>query len=211
MKLLAAVCIFLGLAGATAFGGQGQARNQAGAFDFYLLTLSWTPEFCHSHQSNAECSEHHGFMVHGLWPQNNDGTWPQNCQTDQPAPTDTSPVADIMPTDLIPHEWEKHGTCSGLSGNDYLKLIRTVFDSITIPDQFKSPTQTFTIRPGDLKKAFEQANSGLSDQDIAIQLSGGYLNQIEICESKDNPPHAMACSGVKDLNGNKSFKVPPVQ
>jgi ribonuclease I len=86
-----------------------------------------------------------------------------------------------------------------------------LFDSITIPHQFKSPSQTFTIRPRDLKKAFEQGNSSLSDQDMAIQLSGGYLNQIEVCESKDNSPHPIACSGVKDLSGNRPFKVPPVR
>jgi ribonuclease T2 len=198
------------LACGLAFAGQGQSAGQAGVFDFYLLTLSWTPEFCHTHQSNPECSGHHGFMVHGLWPQNKDGSWPQDCQTSQPGPSDTSPVADIMPSDIIDHEWQKHGTCSGLSGDDYFKLIRSVFDSITIPQDLKSPSQAFTTRPARLKDDFEKANSSLSDQAMAIQLTGGYLNAVEICLSKGDNPQPIACSGLRDVHGG-TFKVAPVR
>ena len=52
-----------------------QADNTPGSFDYYLLTLSWAPEFCATHSSNASSSEcdpthHFGFVVHGLWPEN---------------------------------------------------------------------------------------------------------------------------------------------
>ncbi|WP_348268439.1 hypothetical protein [Edaphobacter sp. DSM 109919] len=57
-----------------------QARTtQAGAtsqpFDYYLLNLSWSPEFCHSHTTAAECAQHRAFTLHGLWPQNNTGPY----------------------------------------------------------------------------------------------------------------------------------------
>src|SRR6202451_197817 len=184
MRVLITTCGFLVLAFAAAFPAHGQNPGQPGRFDYYLLTLSWTPEFCHGHQGNPECSGHHGFMVHGLWPQFKDGTWPANCQTSQPAPTDSSPVADIMPQYLMRHEWEKHGTCSGLSGNDYFALTRKVFDSIKIPNQFVLPSSSFTIRPAELKDDFEKSNSSLADQDMVIQLNRKYLNAVEICLTK---------------------------
>src|ERR1700729_345831 len=48
-------------------------------FDYYLLNLSWSPEFCYSHPSATECAGRPAFVLHGLWPQNTDGTYPQNC------------------------------------------------------------------------------------------------------------------------------------
>jgi ribonuclease T2 len=209
MRNLPTICFLLVLSGA-AFQAGAQQPGPAGQFDYYLLTLSWSPEFCHGHPSAPECSEHKGFMVHGLWPQFNNGTWPANCQTNQPGPTDTSPVANIMPQDILQHEWEKHGTCSGLSGNDYFALIRKVYDSIKIPDQFASPTQSFTFRPAGLKTQFQQSNPPLAQSDMAIELSGKYLSGVEICLTKSENPAPIACSSVKDVHGG-TFIVPAVQ
>ena len=49
----------------------------AGDFDYFLLTLSWAPEFCERNpngRKSAECAsnQHRGLGVHGLWPQYND-------------------------------------------------------------------------------------------------------------------------------------------
>ncbi len=189
---------------------RSRPRGQAGVFDFYMLVLSWSPEFCFSKPSAAECSIHAGFLVHGLWPQNNDGTYPSNCATDQPGPTNPSAMADIMPSEIIEHEWQTHGTCSGLSGDAYFGLLRKVFQSVSIPPQFKAPSSSFTIRPAQLKQAFEHSAPNLVDTDITIQLRGNYLNAVNICESHSANPAPVACSGVKDIPGG-TFIVPPVR
>lgn len=59
-----------------------QADNTPGSFDYYLLNLSWAPEFCAAHAGNVSSSEcdpahHFGFIVHGLWPENSDGSYPR--------------------------------------------------------------------------------------------------------------------------------------
>src|SRR5690242_4828750 len=88
-------------------------RGEPGAFDYYLLTLSWSPEFCHSHSDKPECqSGHHGFVVHGLWPQYANG-YPEHC-SNAPGLSNPAEMTDIMPdTGLVGHEWSTHGTCSG--------------------------------------------------------------------------------------------------
>ncbi|HEX4165492.1 MAG TPA: hypothetical protein VHZ55_08450 [Bryobacteraceae bacterium] len=185
-------------------------NGQAGVFDYYLFVLSWSPEFCHSKPNAAECNKQTGFVVHGLWPQNTSGSYPSNCATNQPAPSNSASLTGIMPIELIPHEWQQHGTCSGLSGDAYLALIRKLYTSLTIPDRLKGPTSSFTWRPQDLKHAFEGANPQLKDPDIAVQLRGNYLNAVEICVSKGADPQPIACSNIKDAPGG-TFVVPPVR
>jgi ribonuclease T2 len=190
---------------------QRRSRSgQAGAFDFYLLVLSWSPEFCYSRPTAAECGTHAGFVVHGLWPQNNDGSYPHNCQTNQPPPTNAAPVENFMPKEIIQHEWQEHGTCSGLSGDEYFMLIRKVYDSIHIPSEFQAPRSSFTTSPSKLKQDFGRNNRGLREANVAVQLRGHYLNAVEFCLSKGADPGPIACSNVKDAAGG-TFIVTPVR
>ena len=203
MKFLAALCLaFI----PTAFA---QQTGKAGEFDYYLLTMSWSPEFCHTKPSAKQCQDHRGFMLHGLWPQFNNGRYPVNCPTTQPPPTDLSKIKQIMPAEIVQHEWQKHGTCSGLSGDEYFALAQKVFESVKIPSDFVAPTKTATMSPTNLKKDFERDNPALADQDIAIQLRQGYLNAVEFCIVKDGSAPT-ACSHINDVRRG-TFKVPPVR
>ena len=99
--------------------GRPQEQVPPGQFDFYLLNLSWSPEFCATHPDSPECGRHLGFVVHGLWPQDANGDYPQHC-SDARGPGDPQADTDIMPrASLVEHEWQTHGTCSGLGGDDY--------------------------------------------------------------------------------------------
>ena len=77
--------------------GSGRHHNRRaltaapGQFDFYVLNLSWSPEFCRVHASAAECAQHRAFTLHGLWPQNSDGTYPEDC-SEIPGPSSPSAV-----------------------------------------------------------------------------------------------------------------------
>jgi ribonuclease T2 len=132
------------------------------------------------------------------------------CATSQPPPTDLSKIKQIMPPEIVAHEWQKHGTCSGLSGDAYFRLAESVFASVKIPADFVAPSRTTTSRPSALKKDFEDVNPTLADRDIAIQLHQRYLNAVEICFSKSDRPEPTTCLHVRDVSGG-TFKVPPVR
>src|SRR3982074_3020088 len=123
-----AVAMLSFLAGsADIVAAQDRRQNLPGQFDFYVLSLSWSPSFCEAAGERGtppqqQCGERpYSFVVHGLWPQYEKG-FPEFCQ--QPAPrldrNIVSSMLDLMPAPrLIFNEWDKHGTCSGLSAGGY--------------------------------------------------------------------------------------------
>ena len=123
--LLFAAVLLLSHASGRAFGQQ--AVSTPGQFDFYLLNLSWSPEFCNTlktltpaelaARTSTECSAPHAFVVHGLWPQNFDGTYPSASCSRREGPREwKTRYLDMTPdVDLLKHEWFKHGTCTTLS------------------------------------------------------------------------------------------------
>jgi ribonuclease T2 len=200
---------FLTFAGLLLLAASSAKSQQRGVFDYYLLNLSWSPEFCHSHGSSPECGKQLGLIVHGLWPQYN-GTagGPEDCGN-LPGLENPASMLDIMPDPhLIAHEWSKHGTCSGLSATDYFALIRRVYNSIHIPGQLQRPSQQLIIKTSALKQAFEQSNPGLSDGELALSCTGPYLSAVEICVSKDGKPQP--CGAIRQCSA-PSLRVPPVK
>lgn len=207
-----ACCLVLLLLGANP--GLARAKRHknthagsAGRFDYYLLALSWSPEFCHSHAENAQCSKHLGFIVHGLWPEYTSGRGPQYCST-TPGLKNPEQMLDIMPDlHLIAHEWTTHGTCSGLDPETYFGKLRKAFESIRIPAQFQKPAQQLTVSPGQVAQAFSQANLKLPVSSVAVTCPGNYLSGVEICLDKNL--NAMACTTPSPCKA-KSIRVPPV-
>jgi len=187
------------------------ADGQPGKFDYYLLTLSWSPEHCAKVKNDKlQCGDgaHYGFVVHGLWPQYNKG-YPDSCSMTPAVPEDVvKEVLPIMPSEkLIQHEWEKHGTCSGEKVDGYFGLIKTTFQTIKIPEAFTSPNRPIKTSAADIRKQFLASNPSLQ---MAVACSkGGYLQEVRLCFDKQMQPKVCS-SGVKDLCPTSSVMVRPV-
>jgi ribonuclease T2 len=203
-------CVFL-LAALSVAWGQPQS-GKPGNFDYYLFTLSWSPQFCHSHPNAVECTSgnHFGFIVHGLWPQFFNGGFPEHC-SNEASPANPASVSSIMPDPtLIQHEWSTHGTCSGLDATQYFTLIRKTFDSISIPREFVNPNRTITLRPSEVKQAFLQANPKITSESIAINCPQNFLTGVQICVSKAGTPINCPPNATRDCRAN-TIRVPPVR
>lgn|SRR5215469_4854093 len=175
-------------------------------FDYYLLNLSWSPEFCHSHSNAPECSQHDAFVLHGLWPQNADGTYPQNC-SNAPGPADPSQFSDIYPDpNLLRHEWSTHGTCSGLSPDDFFTTARTAFKSVTIPPKLTQLTQLISMTPAEILSLFTDANPSIPKSSLALSCGNNYLTAVEVCFDKSL--HPTDCGPVRSCRAN-TVRIPP--
>jgi len=209
--------IVLAIVAALVFGWSGNDRDEAAQqsvdaaalpFDFYVLALSWSPAYCASEagsRSPLQCGTgaDFGFITHGLWPQFEEG-WPSFCQSPH---GDSMPAAvadgliDIMPDrGLIAHQWDKHGTCSGLSPARYVALTRQASASITIPPLFaqRPPSR---IDAEQIEFAFAAANPGLTEEAIAVACPNRRFTEVRICLDQDLSPRA--CAQV-DRNGCRS-------
>ena len=165
------------------------AGDKAGDFDFFVLALSWSPTYCDSQGGRAsrlQCSTEidRAFVVHGLWPQYERG-YPESCATSEPLRVPRSlidTVLDIMPSPgLVGGQWRKHGTCTGLTQTEYLQTVRRAFDTITIPEAFRSARHRQTVSARSAEQAFIAENPGLSESGIAIACRNGQLSEVRIC------------------------------
>jgi ribonuclease T2 len=130
----------------------------SGSFDYYLLSLSWSPSYCLTHaDDHTQCgTKGLGFVLHGLWPQYDAGGYPQDCNREMQLPAQAAALGQTLypSPKLMQHEWQSHGTCSGLSS-----------------------TQIAT--------AFRAANPDLPEDGVTIACSRGQLSEVRICLTRE--------------------------
>jgi len=129
------------------------AARAASPVENYALAISWEPAFCLQHSSKPECtsetpSRHDAqyFSLHGLWPQSGSycGVSAAQKSADQagdwaalPAVTLQASTEALLQVDepgtqsyLERHEWIEHGTCSGLSQQNFFAPTLAMLDGI---------------------------------------------------------------------------------
>jgi ribonuclease T2 len=191
-RLLASLALF-GFLGGLA-GAQDRRQNEPGKFDFYVLSLSWSPSFCAAnaerpfYRADPQCGARpFSFVVHGMWPQYERG-FPEFCQVPSPRLNRNvvSSMLDLMPSPrLIFHEWDRHGTCSGLSANAFFDTVRKARAVVKIPPQYVDLRSPLTVTPDEVEDAFIKANPGLTRDGIAVTCGGRRLDEVRICLSRD--------------------------
>ncbi len=164
----------------------------AGEFDYYVMALSWSPNWC-AIEGDAKRSEqcdrgsNHGWIMHGLWPQFERG-WPSYCNSRAWNPThaETRAMRDIMATGgLAWHQWKKHGRCTGLSSQDYFKLTREAYALITRPPVFRKLDETVKLPARVVEDAFMEANPTLKPDQITITCKSNHIQEARICLTKE--------------------------
>jgi ribonuclease T2 len=208
---------------ATMAAGRGHEHHDRGGdapgrFDYYLMALSWSPSFCATHADETEqCgSKGFGFVLHGLWPQNRDGSWPQHCPSSGEHEPDAATIdrtLAFMPSrHLIEHEWQTHGSCTGLDAHAYFDLADRAFARIKVPPPLVAPRSPPQLSAKDVVQAFIQANPGLSESMLSVDChDGSELTEVRVClDKQDLSPQA--CGGrVRNTCRYGALKIPAVR
>ncbi|BBN01580.1 ribonuclease T2 [Marchantia polymorpha subsp. ruderalis] len=198
--------LVLGLVFALALVSRSSA--QLVDFDYYYFVVQWPGSYCDLQK--ACCYPLTGkpaanFSIHGLWPEFLDGTWPQDCDTSQTF--DLEQVRDLVPelnkywgtltcpssdsTKFWKHEWEKHGTCTGLTQHEFFSKTLALMKSINLGAALEkanivpSDTATYNVTQvqSALACAIEEHTPGV---ECNIAKSGNnQLYQVYVCVDKD--------------------------
>ena len=165
-----------------------RSQGTPGEFDFYVLSLSWSPTFCLTHPDNQQCSgKGYGFVLHGLWPQYAKGGWPASCDPQSRlSAQELAKGALIFPTrTLLKHEWSKHGTCSGLDASRYLDATDAALATVQIPPQLQPFNVPNYLEARDIEHLFRQSNPAMGDHGMAVICKGKVLSEVRVCLTKE--------------------------
>jgi len=131
-------------------------------------------------------------VLHGLWPQYAKGGFPATCSTQGLDADDKALAKTVFPSDkLVEHEWQKHGTCSGLQPKDYIQAADTAHKSVAIPTLLQPGKNKRTMATANVTQSLLDANPALTRQGLALLCTGKELSEVRVCLDKDLKP--MAC------------------
>ncbi|GGH33867.1 ribonuclease T2 [Cribrihabitans marinus] len=204
MRGLAIWCVWA--FGAVAAMAEGE---RAGEFDYYVLALSWSPNWCATEgdaRGSDQCDARHdyGWILHGLWPQFHRG-WPSFCRTAHTPPSRrmTRDMADIQGSaGLAWHQWRKHGTCSGLDPAGYFALSRRAYAQVNRPEVFRRLDSAVTLPAKVVEQAFIEANPGLEPDMITITCRQGHVAEARICLSRTLEPVPCGADVIRDCRAS---------
>ena len=156
-----------------------------------MLALSWSPTYCEDKgrdRGSRQCdpARRLGFVVHGLWPQNERG-YPTECGADRFIPRDAMDEAmRVFPeAGLARYEWRRHGTCSGLAPAAYFRAAAAARDAVTIPEPLASPSRDGETSAQSIERAFAAVNPGLRPDMMSVQCRRGELQEVRVCLTRD--------------------------
>ncbi|WP_210529386.1 ribonuclease T2 family protein [Rubellimicrobium arenae] len=191
------------------------APLRAQGFDYYVLSLSWSPNWCAlegAAEGSPQCDPDadFGWVLHGLWPQFEEG-WPQYCDSGHPDPSrrETAAMADIMGTgDLARHEWRKHGSCSGLSPEGYFALAREAYEAVAIPDVFARLPRAVELPASVVEEAFLRADPGLARDEVTVTCREGRIQEVRLCLTRDLEPRRCGADAIRDCRLRHALMAP---
>lgn len=206
---LAALALLVSLAPAHADG------EPAGEFDYWVLALSWSPNWCELEgdaRASEQCDSGTGFgwVLHGLWPQYEQG-WPAFCRSNHPAPSRsmTAAQADLFGTGGAAwYQWRKHGSCSGLAPDDYYALARLAYDRVVRPPALRKLTDTIRLPARVIEEAFLDANPALDPDMITITCKKGHIQEARLCLTRDMEPRDCAPDVARDCTLDRALLEP---
>lgn len=170
-----------------------------GQFDYYAVSLSWSPSFCATHRDPAQCGRGLGFVLHGLWPQYERG-FPAQCSREKLPDAVRESYAAIFPSPkLIGHEWDQHGTCSGLDPAAYFKLSSSLKDKLAIPKPYQQAVAPVRATPGEFVQLFRAANPGTPvDSVLPFCGDGGrFLREVHACFTREGAARTCSTGEIK--------------
>jgi ribonuclease T2 len=155
----------------------------AESFDYYTLAVSLTPAYCDQNpkwRDSLQCRDRLPFTVHGLWPEKAQGRSPDSCAGGalMLSAAQEKNLRDVMPdANLRKHEWQRHGSCSGLEPGAYFDLLAREFMQLKWPVLLQPQGRDVRVERAVVLQEFHRLNPGFPERGVVLR-----------CESRGRPP-----------------------
>ncbi|CAM9962888.1 unnamed protein product [Ascophyllum nodosum] len=203
-----------------------------GDFNLYIFAMSWKPEWCY-HSTFPGCQAPRLFWednltIHGLWPDYGDGTYPTHCTSEAydhdrvVAAIGLETLETVWPNIQVPedagteydsfweHEWTKHGTCTGLSQEDYFTIAVA-----TLQQRYPTPPALTQNVGGETSRSELENAYGGAGMAVLDCRGNVYINQVFLCfdiDESGGPGDLVSCPAAvvahDDKCGQSIIKVP---
>ena len=175
----------------------------------YVYGYSWTPGFCNQQMypgcMSPESYWETNFTIHGLWPQYTTTGYPEYCTTEPFDPNIPVQIGETRMQQYWPnvqydinspnydnfweHEWMKHGTCSGLSQNDYFQF------ALELTERIPTPSVLYNSIGKNMSASQLRYSLGDTDNYVALQCKNQMLVGAYTCwnQTQNVPSNQMEC------------------
>lgn len=164
---------------------------RSGPITGYLLSLSWSPQYCASRRTTGERRDalqcggkagNFGWVLHGLWPQGQGADFPRWCRPAKIVPQRVlSEHLCMSPSvQLLQRQWAKHGTCMSPTPAAYFRAAAILFRAVQFPDMDALAAGPQTA--GSIRRAFASKNKGVTTDMLAVETDRqGWLREVRLC------------------------------
>ncbi len=95
-------------------------------------------------------------------------------------------MLNFMPSrGLIQHEWQKHGTCSGLSAQDYFAKAEQAYTHVQVPEQYRKLNQRAAVSTCRIWKRALPRPTMRQSRLSAFRVMRADLVSLEVCVDKN--------------------------
>lgn len=142
----------------------------------FTLIIRMTPAACALDpelQKLRQCQDGFTLTISSLQAERASGKRIENCSHDQ---TNLSPLQErvverVMPDkQLRDEDWQRNGSCTGMSPTLYFRTIATYAQRLKIPSELASPRDTVLSKSYIINK-LQQLNPGLTDKSLLLRCT----------------------------------------
>ena len=135
--------------------------------------------------------------LHGMWPEDDDGSWPSTCTNEKFDPSTVYDLGEDRFNELWPnvkstkdakshdsfweHEWTKHGTCTGMTQDEYFD---TALKHFLPTPKIVRDNYGKSVSRDELLEAYRTDQSDIFGDVVLVCSGGKYLSEVRVCVDK---------------------------